>query len=136
MALQPYEILLRWKDDGTFSGGHTIRRDDVTGRLSDTMPIGKDTKFPWADIAKEINTALLPANNDLAELQKAHVEVTENLATAEQKAIETAKAIKAAVADQNAEAVLAIIADDTERAKAAAKAKVEAAQSELDALLK
>lgn len=55
---QPYEILLRWKDDGTFSGGHTIRRDPATGALTTALPIGNDKDFKWPDILGEVNAAL------------------------------------------------------------------------------
>jgi len=58
MALQPYEILLRWNDKGEFSGGHTIRRDDVSGILTTALPIGNDKDHPWPQILGEVNAAL------------------------------------------------------------------------------
>lgn len=57
---KPYELLFRWKKDGIFSGGHTIRIND-DGSIGDPEPLGKDTNFPFVDIAAEINTALVDA---------------------------------------------------------------------------
>lgn len=56
----PYEILLRWRADGTFSGGHTIRFNDA-GQPGLPLAIGEDASFPWQDAAAEINTATLQA---------------------------------------------------------------------------
>lgn len=58
MPKRPYEILLRFDDAGNFQGGHTIRRDSVTGKLEDAQPIGADTAFPWPAVVAEIKGAV------------------------------------------------------------------------------
>lgn len=103
----PYEILLRWKDDGTFSGGHTIRRDSVTGALTEALPLGKDGGFPWADASAEINTALTGA------LETVHQELSAEHEQSVQRQLEAAQtefaAQLAAVAEERDAARQAII---------------------------
>lgn len=107
MSQLPYEILLRWKDDGTFSGGHTIRRDSITGQLSDAKPIGVDKTFPWPIILGEVNTGLVEKASSADALQASLDSAKEDKATLLQD-------IASAVRDPNTptdSAVLAILTD-------------------------
>lgn len=120
MSQLPYEILLRWKDDGTFSGGHTIRRDSITGTLSLAQPLGGSI-FPWPDVLKEINSSALAATSDL----------TEKL-TALQASHEELEAAHESISKELEEATK----DETQKAVEAAEAKVAEAQAELALLQK
>lgn len=100
MKDQPYEILLRWTDDGKFSGGHTIRRNPATGQLSTALPLGKDADFPWPAVAKEINAAL---RAEIATVRAAHDELTARVAALTAELENSARAFaasKAVIADQ------------------------------------
>ena len=55
----PNEALFRWNTSGTFSGGHTIAYNTVTGQLTDPLPLGVASGFPYSEVAAEINTASL-----------------------------------------------------------------------------
>lgn len=126
--MQPYEILLRWKDDGTFSGGHTIRCDPVTGGLSDALPLGKDGGFPWVDASKEINEALAATVDIHLEAREAAEETlreTNAALTAAQAELETLKSEWFATL----EAVKATLPNDFHPAAVLIK-KVETAKAE------
>jgi hypothetical protein len=90
MTIQPYEILLRWNDDGTFSGGHTIRRDPATKQLLDPQPLGKGD-HPWPSALAEINTGLASRNTELEQAITCEKEIALATVAAAQEEIKAAK---------------------------------------------
>lgn len=128
MSLLPYEILLRYKDDGTFSGGHTIRRDSVTGQLSAALPIGADKSFPWPTILGEVNTGLAAKAGEVDDVKV-------QLAAAEMEKAKQAdilSTIKAAVTDPETDTDTAVLAIVTEATKDERQKIIDAATAEIE----
>lgn len=137
---QPYEALFRWNKDGKFSGGHTIRFNDA-GSIADPMPLGKDGKFPFADIAAEINLGLInsvdQANQDRDAQIAVAVKEKDDTIAKYQAVIEALqhpeKTKEDAIAELDKEQKQRKIEELTARKKASEDAAA-AAQAEIDAL--
>lgn len=118
----PYEILLRGKPDGTFSGGHVILFGP-DGTPGHAQPLGTDD-HPWPEALGNVNTALAAQASLVEQVQAA----IKSMAEERDKALQEAATAKQALADLDPDIKRAAI----EAQKAQIKDAAEKALAKLD----